>query len=224
MRKPVIAIDGPAGSGKSTTARLVADKLGLFYLDTGAMYRAIALKVVRLGMDPNSEQRITDLAVRTGLEFKIIDGKQHVIMDGRDVSSEIRTPDVTAAASAISVFPEVRKVLVALQREVGRDGGVVAEGRDTASVVFPNADLKIYLVASPEVRAERRFKDMQELGIDTTMEEQIERLKERDEADSTRDFSPLTKVDDAIELDTSSCTIDEQVQKVIDLAKKAAAD
>jgi cytidylate kinase len=223
MDKLTIAIDGPAGSGKSTTARLVARKLGFFYLDTGAMYRAVALKAVRLGYEPTSEKAIGELAERTNLEFIRVDGRQRLIMDGEDVTDLIRTPDVTAAASQISSIPQVREVLVERQRELGREQSVVAEGRDTGSVVFPDAQVKVYLIASPDIRAERRHQDMEEMGLESTTQEQLDHIIERDERDSTRKVSPLVKPEGAVEIDTTNLTIEEQVQKVVELANKVAA-
>ena len=222
MKDLVITIDGPAGSGKSTTARQVAERLGLSYLDTGAMYRAIALKAVRLGYDPDSEVSIGALAEKTKLEFVQVAGKQRLLLDSEDVTDQIRTPDVTAAASAISAIAKVREVLVERQRQFGREGGVVAEGRDTGSVVFPDAGLKVYLIADPNVRAQRRHLDMEAMGLESTAQEQLEHIVRRDEADSTRKTSPLTKPEGAIEVDTTNLTIDEQAEKIIELAKRVA--
>ncbi len=222
MKSIVITIDGPAGSGKSTTARQVAERLGLSYLDTGAMYRAVALKAVRLGYDPDSEVSIGALAEKTKVEFIQVEGKQRLLLDGEDITNQIRTPDVTAAASAMSAIAKVREVLVERQRQFGREGGVVAEGRDTGSVVFPDADLKIYLIADPKVRAERRHLDMEAMELESTTKEQLEHIIQRDEADSTRENSPLVKPEGAIEVDTTSLTIDQQVGKIVELAMRAA--
>ena len=219
----VIAIDGPAGAGKSTTAREVAKRLNLLFLDTGAMYRAITLKALRAGIDLNDQPKIVDMTNSTALLFKIIDHEQHLFMDGEDVSVDIRRPDVTAGTTPISGHAEVRKILVKWQQDIGANGGVVAEGRDTTSVVFPNAEVKIFMKADLEARAARRVRDLAKIGQTTTVAEQMELLAKRDHADSSRAASPLTKVADAREIDTSNLTFEEQVQKIIDLAHQVTA-
>jgi cytidylate kinase len=219
----VIAIDGPAGAGKSTTAREVARRLDLLFLDTGAMYRAITLKAIRAGYDLNDQPQIVDMTNNTTLLFRIINHEQHLFMDGEDVSTEIRRPDVTAGTTPISGHAEVRKILVKWQQEIGARGGVVAEGRDTTSVVFPNAEVRIYMLADLQARAQRRVLDLAKIGVTTTVSEQQELLAKRDHADSSRAASPLTKVSGAIEIDTSNLTFEEQVQKIIDLAHQVTA-
>lgn len=223
MRKIVIAIDGPAAAGKSTTAKLVARSLGLLYLDTGAMYRAVTLKAIREGLDLTDENKIAEMTRRTRLQFEKVADEQVLLMDGEDVTKEIRRPDVTAGTTPISSHPQVREILVKWQQELGAGGGVIAEGRDTTSVVFPNADLRIYLHAAINERADRRVKDFQKTGLATSTAEQEELLSRRDHADSSRAASPLKKVEGVIEIDTSNITIEEQVQRVIDLARKVAA-
>ncbi len=222
MRQIVIAIDGPAASGKSTTAREVARRLGLVYLDTGAMYRAVTFKAMREGIDLKDGDRVADMTRRTQLEFQLVNNEQRVLLDGEDVSLVIRTPEVTAGTTPVSGHPQVREILVDWQRRMGAAGGVVAEGRDTTSVVFPDADVKIFLSAAIEARASRRMKDLESVGAATSPNEQSELLLRRDHADSSRQASPLVKVANAIEIDTSNTTIEQQVQRVLDLAREVA--
>jgi cytidylate kinase len=222
MRQIVIAIDGPAASGKSTTAREVARRLGLVYLDTGAMYRAVTLKAMREGIDLKDGDKVADMTRRTQLELQLVNDEQRVLLDGEDVSVAIRTPEVTAGTTPVSGHPQVREILVGWQRRMGAAGGVVAEGRDTTSVVFPDADVKIFLSAAIKARAGRRMKDLESIGVTTSPDEQSELLSRRDYADSSRQASPLVKVADAIEIDTSQITIEQQIQRVLDLAREVA--
>jgi CMP/dCMP kinase len=224
LSRIVIAIDGPAASGKSTTAREVAKRLGLLYLDTGAMYRAITLKAIREGIDLKDGEKIAEMTRRTSVDFSFDSSGQHVLLDGQDVTAEIRRPEITAGTSPVSAQPRVREILVAWQRQMGANGGVVAEGRDTTSVVFPAADVKIFLSAAIDARAVRRVRDLESAGLNTSPTEQSELLARRDHADSSREASPLVKVPDAIELDTSNLTVEQQVQRVIDLAHEVAQD
>ncbi len=203
MIKKVIALDGPAGSGKSTVARAVADRLGLAYLDTGAMYRAVACASLRRGIDPSDTTKVAELARELSLEM----GEQ-VIVDGLDATDEIRTPEVTVAVTAVASNPEVRQEMVARQRQwVTEHGGGVVEGRDIGSVVFPEADLKIYLTADVEERERRR---REEAGEAVAAD-----IARRDQADSTRAVSPLTVAADAVVIDTTDCEIQQVVDRVI---------
>jgi cytidylate kinase len=222
MRQIVIAIDGPAASGKSTTAREVARRLGLMFLDTGAMYRAVTLKAMREGIDLKDGDKVTEMTRRTQLELSVEAGEQRVLLDGEDVTVEIRRPDVTTGTTPVSGHRQVREILVGLQRQIGAKGGVVAEGRDTTSVVFPDADVKIFLSAAIDARAIRRVKDLELAGAVTTPNEQSDLLSRRDQADSSRPISPLTRVSEAVEIDTSRITIEQQVQRVIELAREVA--
>lgn len=217
----VIAIDGPAASGKSTTARIVAERLGYIYIDTGAMYRAITLAVLRAGIDPDDQAAVERLAcdISIHLERKP-DGSLHVILDGEDVSHHIRTPEVTSHVSQISAYGGVRACMVEVQRTIGRQGGVVMDGRDIGTVVFPDADVKIFMVADIKARAERRQAELHTLGTDIPVDGLASELAERDRRDSTREVSPLTKASDAIEIDTSNLTIEQQVERVVELAEE----
>jgi len=215
MKKIIIAIDGPAGSGKSTTARLVAQKLGYIYIDTGAMYRALTLKVIELGIDPNDESSIIKIAENTKIELLYENGNLKVILDGKDVSEKIRSPEVTSLVSIVSAHPKLRDIMVKKQRELGRNGGVVMDGRDIGTVVFPDADLKIFMTADVRERAKRRQKELKAQGFDVEIEKLIKEIEERDKFDSTREIGPLKKADDAIEIDTTNLTIDEQVELVL---------
>jgi cytidylate kinase len=221
VKKLVIAIDGPAASGKSTTAKLVARRLGYLHIDTGAMYRAITLKILRSSAGEFYSKRVAAIVNETKIELKPADGSLRVLLDGEDVTDEIRSPEVTAAVSSVSQIREVRQAMVKEQRKMGRDGGVVLEGRDIGTVVFPEADLKIYMVASIEARAERRRRELDARGIASEFEALKSAIHHRDKKDSTRDESPLRKAYDAIELDTSELTIEEQVSFIVSQAHQA---
>ena len=213
MRKRlVIAIDGPSGAGKSTAGRALARKLGYVFLDTGAMYRALALKAVREGVPLDAESALADLARRTRIELA---GSGDVVtLDGEDVSGTIRTQEVSAAASRVSRHPQVRRLLVARQQELGRPGGVVLDGRDVGTVVFPDADLKFYLDADARRRAERRHAELAAAGVDSDVEAIEREIRARDHADSTRSDSPLTRAPDAVYLDTTVLRPDEVVRRM----------
>ncbi|MCS7053241.1 MAG: (d)CMP kinase [Ignavibacterium sp.] len=215
MDKLIIAIDGPASSGKSTTAKLLAEKLGYLYIDTGAMYRAITLMALRNNI-VNNQEEIIKLARNLDIELKFENGQISVFVDGVDVSEDIRSLEVSNNVSPISKIEEVRKILVEKQRLMGKNGGVVMEGRDITTVVFPNADVKIFLTATIDERAKRRVKEYHSKGIDIDFEKVVENIKERDRIDSSREVSPLKKSDDAIEIDTSYLTIDQQVNAILE--------
>ena len=219
MSKIVIAIDGPAGSGKSTTAKLVAQKLGFLYLDTGAMYRAITLKCLRLEKDLTDQKQVEKIAQESDIKFDFEDGSNHVLLDGEDVTSAIRQPDIDRNVSFLAKHKKVREVLVAHQRRLGQNHDLVAEGRDTTTVVFPDA-IKIYLSADLKERARRRLWELKSKGIESSEEEQTEELARRDKIDSTRENSPLFRHKDAIVIDTTDLTISQQVNKVIEVCKE----
>lgn len=213
----IITIDGPAGAGKSTTARKVAEHLGYIYIDTGAMYRAVTLAAIEADT-PLTTEGLCALVERLSIELRTDERGQRTFLNGLDVSDRLREPDVTAMVSRVSAEPCVREHLVALQRLMGTAGGVVMDGRDIGSVVFPHAHVKIYLVASIAERARRRVQDLLALGQHVNLDDVITQIAERDRLDSSRETSPLVKPDGAVEIDTTHRTIDEQVQDIIRLA------
>jgi pantoate ligase/cytidylate kinase len=222
-RKPIIAIDGPAGAGKSTVTRRVAEALGLLYLDTGAMYRAVTWFVMQSGIPFEDEEAIARLIKDVKIELIAPDSSEIptiVELDGKDVTQAIRTPEVTANVSAISAMELVRHQLVKQQQRYGERGGIIAEGRDIGTNVFPDADLKIFLTASVQERAKRRFHDFQEQGLAIDLEQLERDIQTRDEKDSTRAISPLTKATDAIEINTDRVSIEEVIQKIISLYER----
>jgi CMP/dCMP kinase len=212
-----VAIDGPSGAGKSTIARAVARRTGALYLDTGAMYRAVGLFMMEHGVDPSDVLSVIQLApgadVRVGYEA----GLQKVYLGGRDVSDEIRRPEVSAAASNVSAVPEVRARMVEMQRDIARGHSVVMDGRDIGTCVLPDATLKIFLVAEPAVRAARRFRELRAVGATEPYEAVLQAILKRDHDDSTRLASPVRKAEDAVEVDASDLTADEAVRAVLRL-------
>ncbi len=219
MSDIIIAIDGPAGSGKTTTARLTARELNYLYIDTGAMYRAVTLAWLRSG-EKMTDENLYRIMEENPVILRQSDEGQRTILNGEDVSDDIRTPDVNRYVSPISAMQVVRDKMVRQQQEIGKDGGVVLDGRDIGTVVFPKAQLKIFLLASIDTRAKRRMIEQQQKGIDQSFEEIREQIIKRDDYDSSRDISPLRKADDAVEIDTSELTIEEQVKKVLQLARE----
>ncbi len=220
----VVAVDGPAGAGKSTTARRVAEVLGYLYLDTGAMYRAVGYLVISEGSDLEDADRAADIARSIDVVFRPGKPEQRVLVDGEDLTEAIRTPTVSDAASRVAAHPEVRTALVARQQAMGAGGGVVVEGRDTTTVVFPDADLKIFLEASVEARADRRMAELVGRGEAVAAETVRDQIRARDERDRDTQlrYGPWPP-DDAIRIDTTGLTIEDQVARVVDLARERAS-
>jgi cytidylate kinase len=222
LNKLIIAIDGPVGSGKSTVARRVAELLGYTHLDSGAMYRAIAWKALRYGVQLDAPKLLARLATDARIDLIPREGKLHVILDGEDITELIRTPDVSQAASIVAAIPGVRHPMVEEQRRAGAKGGVVMEGRDIGSVVFPHADLKIFLDASPEIRARRRQSEMAENGETMDFEKVLADVRERDRRDREREMSPLVRAADAVIVDNSAMDAEETARVIAMLAGEKA--
>jgi cytidylate kinase len=223
LRKLIIAIDGPVGSGKSTVARRVAQGMGYVYVDTGAMYRAIGLKAIGRGLSLDAGDDLSVLAGDTRIDLRAQDGTQLVFLDGEDVTAAIRSPEVAQAASRVALVPGVRHVLVTEQRRAGHKGGVVMEGRDIGSVVFPDAELKIFLTASPQIRAERRWREHQQKGDSIDLPRTLEEIHERDRRDRERATSPLVQAADAVVVDSSAMEPEEVARLIILLANRTLA-
>ncbi len=219
MKNLIIAIDGAAGSGKSTTARLVAQRLKYLHIDTGAMYRAVALAVLQNDIDPEEKDAVEKLVENLRIRLRQNNGVE-VLLNDKQVTDLIRRSDVTSIVSTISSYERVRAKLVEEQRAMGKNGGVVLEGRDIGTIVFPDADIKLFFVADIEERARRRCRELADKGEHVDFETILRDIKSRDYFDSTRNISPLKKADDAITIDTSNISIDEQVEKVLSIVMK----
>ena len=215
-----IAIDGPAGAGKSTIAKLAAKGLGFLYVDTGAMYRAIGLYLLENEVDYNEESQLLEALDKINIEIKYVDGVQRVILNDRDVSEAIRREEVGQAASTTSALKPVRAKLRDLQRDIAAKNDVIMDGRDIGTNILPNAELKIYLTASVEVRAQRRYKELVEKGETPDFEEVKKGIEQRDYQDMNRDIAPLRQAEDAVLVDTSDMTIDEVVARITELAEE----
>jgi CMP/dCMP kinase len=222
MKKLIVAIDGPVGSGKSTVARRVAELLGYTHLDSGAMYRGVAWKALRDGVPLDSPEQLAALAEAVRIDLVPRDGKLRVILDGEDITDAIRTPEVSHAASVVAVVPGVRHPMVAEQRRAGAQGGIVMEGRDIGSVVFPHADLKIFLEASPEVRAERRLLELLEKGGAVALDKVLADVHQRDRRDREREMSPLVRAADAVVVDNSAMDAEETARVIVMCAREKA--
>ena len=220
MKKLVVAIDGPAGAGKSTVAKLAAKKLGYTYIDTGAMYRAVAWKTLQAGKDV-TDALILDVVRDIDVRLAYANGVTQVFVDGQDITGEIRTPEVSHIVSQVAALGPVREKMVDLQRQMATEGGVLMDGRDIATHVLPDADVKIFLTASIEERAQRRWKEMKEKGYDMSLEELQKDIAARDKADSEREISPLVQADDATLLDTTGLSIDGVVARILAMCSEA---
>lgn len=219
-----VAIDGPAGAGKSTIARTAAKDLGYIYVDTGALYRAIGVYALRHGFDTKNADTVAQTLSDICVELKFMDGVQHVFLNNEDVSEEIRTPEASMAASDVSAVPAVRQFLFNLQRNIAKQNDCIMDGRDIGTVVLPEAQVKIFLTASPEARAMRRYKELQEKGAKDTYEAVLADLKQRDYNDSHRAVAPLKPADDSILVDTTVLNLKESVQKVISVIRNKISD
>ena len=209
-----IAIDGPAGAGKSTMAKILAKELGLIYVDTGALYRAVGYHVTRQGVSPEDEPAVAAALEGTSVELVHRDGEQRVLVNGEDVSGEIRTPAISMAASRVSAYPAVRAFLLHTQREIAATHSVVMDGRDIGTTILPDARVKIFLTASPEARATRRFVELQEKGDSATYDEVLADMIKRDYDDSHREISPLRQAPDAVLVDTSEDTLEQSIARL----------
>lgn len=215
-----IAIDGPGGAGKSTIARAVAAELGFIYVDTGALYRAVGLNALRHGIDTRNIDGIVKMLDETDVSLSFVDGEQRVMLNGEDVSTAIRLPEASMAASNVSAIPAVRQFLFDLQRKIAEENNCLMDGRDIGSVVLPNADLKLFMTASPETRAQRRFDELKAKGEDVKYSEILDELNKRDYQDSHREIAPLKQAEDAILFDTSDLSFDEVKNKLIEMVKE----
>lgn len=217
----IVAVDGPAGSGKGTVTKKIEEKLGFLNLDTGATYRCVALQTLREGIKLENEDEIVKIANDIDIKIDNTGDKDIILLNGEDVSKEIRTKEVTAIVSQVSSIIQVREKMVEVQRKLAQGKNVIVEGRDIGTVVFPNADIKIYLDASEEIRAKRRYEENKQNGIDTTYEEVLENVKLRDYNDRNKKVGALKKAEDAVVIDSSKMSIDEVVEKVKELIKQA---
>ncbi len=217
IERTIITIDGPAGAGKSTVSRMLARKLGYLYLDTGAMYRVVALKAQARSIDPNNDRALEEACRNLDISFLEGEGEQRVFSHGKDVTQKIRSPEVGWMASTVSMKRPVREALVKLQRKIGARGGIVAEGRDMGTVVFPRAKYKFFLSADPRERARRRYRELSAKGMDVQLEEIEKEIRERDEQDSSRSLAPLRPAEDARIIDSTCLSAEEVVQEILQI-------
>lgn len=215
-----VAIDGPAGAGKSTIAKIVAKEMGYVYVDTGAIYRTLALACIRNGLNAEDEQNISRICRSVKVELKYIDGEQVMLLDNENVNSLIRTEEVSRMTSSISVYKDVREQLIDLQREIAQKENVIMDGRDIGTFVLPDAEVKIYLTASAATRAKRRYDEQQAKGIECTLKEIEDDIQKRDYRDMHREIAPLKKAGDAVEIDTSEMTVNQVAEAIEDIIKE----
>ena len=216
-----VAIDGPAGAGKSSISRIAAKKLGFIYVDTGALYRAVGLKFALSGADTSLDCDIDGILSKTAVDIRFVNGEQRVFLDGEDVSDKIRTPKASMMASAVSARPQVRAFLLEMQRKLARENNVIMDGRDIGTVILPDAQVKIFLTASPETRAARRFAELKDKGTEPVAYARIlEDMKARDALDASRAVAPLKQAPDAVLLDTSEMTLDESIQAALSIVRR----
>jgi len=220
MVKIRVAIDGPGGAGKSTMAKALSRACGLHYVDTGAIYRTVGLAALRAGLEPSDGEGVPAILRELDVQVRYEGEEQHMLLNGEDVTGMIRTPEISAAASAVSALPEVRAFLLQTQRDLAAKGGVVMDGRDIGTVVLPEAELKVFLTASPEERARRRFLELREKGIDQPYEEVLREMNERDQRDSTRAVAPLRPAEDAVMLDSSELTPEQVLERLVALVRE----
>ncbi|MBQ2890564.1 MAG: (d)CMP kinase [Clostridia bacterium] len=221
MEKFNVAIDGPAGAGKSTIAKAVAKKLGCIYIDTGAMYRAIGVTVLQKGIEPKDEANVAGILDDINMEIISKEDGQHILINGTDVNGIIRTPEASMAASAVATIPKVRLKLVDIQRKIASRNNVVMDGRDIGTYVLPNAEIKIFLTASVEERASRRHKELMEKGENCSLDEVIKDMIARDKQDSEREFAPLKQADDSILVDTTTLSLDESIMAILKIVEES---
>ena len=214
-----IAIDGPAGAGKSSVAKLAAKVLGFIYIDTGALYRAIGVAVMRKGLKTDCREDVISVLPGVELSLAFVDGEQRVILNGEDVSRDIRLPEASMAASNVSAIPEVRAFLLDMQKKFALENNCLMDGRDIGTVILPHAKPKIFLTASPEVRADRRYKELKEKGIDVDYNVLLEEIKQRDYNDSHRETAPLKQAEDAVFVDSSNLSLEESISAIADRIK-----
>lgn len=215
----IIAIDGPSGSGKSTISKRLAEKLNLVYIDTGAIYRSVALIAQKQGISLDNGSALGELATHFSISFRFVNGINHVYYKGHDITDEIRSPEISMNASKVSSYPEVRKALLGIQRDLGRSHDSILEGRDIGTVIFPDAEYKFFLVASDEIRAKRRFLELQDKGLTTNLDSVKKENALRDKQDANREVAPLRKAEDAIEIDSSQMTIEDVVNTIIEFIR-----